>query len=160
MNSVVIRPAILEDAAAIERLYNQSAAYLRALGDSTDFQFNAQVYRRDGFGQSPAFQGIVALVDEQMVGYLLYTFGYDTDRALRQLVVLDLLVDEHCRGQGIGRVLMEHAARICREQGGGELCWAVYKDNHAAFAFYQRLGAKEVQDLRLMALPVYPPSGL
>ncbi len=44
-----IRPTTPEDATEIERLYAQSAAYLRTLGDTTDFQFNAQVYLRDGF---------------------------------------------------------------------------------------------------------------
>ncbi|MFN8457818.1 MAG: hypothetical protein U0401_24715 [Anaerolineae bacterium] len=69
----------------------QSAAHLRSVGDETDFQFNAEVYRRDGFGDHPAFAGIVAELDQRLVGYLLYTFGYDTDRALRYLFVIDLL---------------------------------------------------------------------
>src|SRR5690242_10150905 len=106
---VSIRPATQDDAAAIERLYAQSADYLRSLGDTTDFQFNAHIYVRDGFGPAPAFAGLVAICADQIVGYLLYTFAYDTDRALRSLYVLDLLVDEAQRGQGIGRCLMDQA---------------------------------------------------
>lgn len=153
-NNLMIRPATLDDALSVERLYAQSAAYLRALGDTTNFQFNAQVYIRDGFGAHPAFAGIVALLEQQMIGYLLYTFGYDTDRALRSLCVLDLLVDETHRGYGVGRALMGRAAEICREQGGAELFWAVYAKNKEALAFYQRLGAEELQDLRFMTLKV------
>lgn len=153
-NNLIIRSATIDDAFSVAQLYTQSAAHLRALGDTTDFQFNAQVYLRDGFGANPAFAGIVALLDQQMAGYLLYTFGYDTDRALRYLYVLDLLVDENRRGHGIGRALMEHAAEICREQGGAELFWAVYAKNKAALAFYQRLGAEELPDLCFMTLKV------
>lgn len=152
--NVSIRPATLEDAPAIEHLYAQSAAYLRALGDTTDFRFDAHAYVRDGFGPEPAFAGIVALRDGQIVGYLLYTFGYDTDRALRYLYVLDLLVDEANRGRGIGRHLMEQAAAICREHGGAELLWAVYHRNMQAIAFYERLGARKVSDVVFMHLPV------
>ncbi len=146
-----IRPTTPEDAAEIERLYAQSAAYLRALGDTTDFQFNAQVYLRDGFGERPAFAGIVAVLDSQLAGYLFYTFGYDTDRALRYLYVIDLLVDQAVRGQGIGKALMDHAAGICRDQGGAELAWAVYAKNELALDFYRKLGAREVTDLRFMS---------
>lgn len=150
----LIRAAAAEDADAIDRLYAQSATYLRALGDPTDFQFSAAVYLRDGFGPAPAFAGIVALSDAQIVGYLLYTFGYDTDRALRYLYVIDLLVDAVCRGQGVGRELMARAAEICRAQGGAELFWAVYRHNAAAVAFYERLGAQHVSDLLFMSMPV------
>ncbi len=149
-----IRPAQIEDAAEVERLYLQSAAHLRALGDETDFKFNAEVYRRDGFGERPAFAGLMAAEGQQLVGYLLYTFGYDTDRALRYLFVIDLLVEESRRGEGIGKALMQQAAQLCREQGGGELFWAVYVKNQLALDFYHRLGASEITELKFMTLSV------
>src|SRR3972149_996379 len=121
---MMIRSITPDDAQEIERLYAQSAAHLRSLGDTTDFRFTADVYLRDGFGDRPAFSGIVAVVEDKLTGYLLYTFGYDTDRAMRYLFVIDLLVDRQVRGQGIGKALMARAASICREAGGGKLFWA------------------------------------
>jgi ribosomal protein S18 acetylase RimI-like enzyme len=152
--TLTLRAATKDDAREIGRLYAQSAAYLRALGDETDFQFSAEVYLRDGFGAHPAFYGIVAEQSARLTGYLLYNFGYDTDRALRYLTVLDLLVDETARGQGIGRALMNAASEICREHGGRELVWAVYSKNTAALDFYRKLGATVVTDLVYMTLPV------
>jgi ribosomal protein S18 acetylase RimI-like enzyme len=147
-----IRPIQITDGNEIDRLYQQSAAYLRALGDTTFFQFSREVYERDGFGPSPAFAGIVAETSEHLLGYLLYTFGYDTDRASRYLMVIDLLVDETTRGQGIGQALMQAAMHICEQHGGQELFWAVYQPNTAAIAFYEGLGAQRVQDLVFMTL--------
>jgi GNAT superfamily N-acetyltransferase len=149
---ISIRPLTPDDADAIEQLYSQSAAYLRALGDETDFRFNAQVYQRDGFGPNAAFSGIGAVLNGHLAGYLLYTFGYDTDRAIRYVFVLDVLVDEPVRGQGIGKALMKSAASLCEEAGGSELFWAVYEKNERAKEFYRRLGAEEVTDLRFMRL--------
>ena len=151
---LTIRPATREDAPEIERLYLQSADYLRALGDTSEFHFDAEVYLRDGFGERPAFGAIVAERAGGLVGYLIYTFGYDTDRSWRTLFVVDLLVDEAARGGGVGRALMADAARICRQEGGGELLWAVYEPNASAFAFYRSLGAEEVAELRFMSLHV------
>lgn len=146
-----IRPATPQDADAIARLYSQFVDYLRSLGDSTDFRFSAAIYLREGFGPNPAFAGIVAEVADQVVGYLLYHWGYDTDRAIRVLHVIDLFVDPGARGQGIGKALMHRAAQLCRDAGGSELFWAVYKPNNLAADFYQRLGAHYVEDLDYMA---------
>ncbi len=149
-----IRPIKPEDAAEIERLYTQSVAHLRALGDTGDFKFNARVYLRDGFGDNPAFSGIVAVLDDRLAGYLLYTFGYNTDEALRYLYVIDLAVDEALRKRGIGKALMNQAASICRDRGGGELFWDVYAKNELALNFYRRLGATDVTDLCFMTWSV------
>ena len=151
---IFIRPIKLEDAAEIEELYNQSAEHLRSLGDETDFQFNAQVYQRDGFGDHPAFSGFCAVLNKKLVGYLLCTLAYDTDQTMRYVFVIDLLVDKLFRKSGIGKALMDHTVRFCREMGGQELFWAVYNKNELAINFYTQLGAEEIQDLRFMRLKV------
>ncbi|MGH7601968.1 MAG: GNAT family N-acetyltransferase [bacterium] len=127
---------------------------VRSLGDPTDFRFNAEAYRRDGFGPNPAFSGLVAELDGRVIGYLLYNFSYDTDKAIRLLHVLDLYVHDSARHHGAGRALMQAAARICREAGGSELFWVVYSHNRLAFTFYESLGAKYVKDLQIMYWPV------
>ena len=145
-----IRPATPADAEAIGQLMAQSADYLRALGDTTDFRFTAETYLRDGFGPNPAFSALVAEVGGKIVGHLFYHFGYDTDWAIRLLYVIDLMVQENRRGQGIGKALMLRAAEICREAGGSEMVWAVYKPNQQAAEFYERLGAKYIEELHFM----------
>ena len=148
--TLIIRPATLDDAEAVGQLMAQSADYLRALGDTTDFKFTAETYRRDGFGPNPAFAGLVAVVEGEIAGHLLYHFGYDTDRAMRLLDVIDLMVRQDKRGQGIGKALMLRAAEICREASVSEMVWAVYKPNRSAAEFYERLGAEYIEDLYFM----------
>lgn len=143
------------DASAVDRLARQSANYLRDLGDTTDFKFNAEIYLRDGFGSNPAFSGIVAVDEEEVVGYVLYHFGYDTDRALRLMYVVDLIVDEDRRNSGIGKALMLRAADIARDASAAELFWAVYKPNTSATKFYKRLGAELIDDLDFMRWSVH-----
>jgi len=152
--NLTIRKATAHDAGAIGQLAQQFATYLRSLGDPTEFQFNANTYLRDGFGAAPAFAGLVAEVEGQVIGYLLYHFGYDTDRAMRLLHIIDLYVHEDARRQGAGKALMQAAARICRQAGGQELFWAVYVPNTLAAEFYARLGARYTQDLQFMYWPV------
>ncbi|MCI0387158.1 MAG: hypothetical protein MOB07_00070 [Acidobacteria bacterium] len=103
-----IRAASADDAEAVGRLAQQFADYLRSLGDTTDFKLNAQTYLRDGFGANPAFSGLVAELDGNIVGYLLYHSGYDTDKnisvyTLRQSETRNS--KRRCRFMGQGRAL-------------------------------------------------------
>jgi GNAT superfamily N-acetyltransferase len=151
---LTIRKATPADADRIGQLAHQFANYLRSLGETGDFKFNAQAYLRDGFGPQPAFLGIVAEENARIIGYLLYHPGYDTDRAEKLLYVVDLYVEEDFRGHGAGRALMQEAAAIARREGAGGLIWTVYFANEAAAGFYKRIGARYVKGLDMMHLAV------
>ncbi|HEV2694809.1 MAG TPA: GNAT family N-acetyltransferase [Verrucomicrobiae bacterium] len=146
------RPARADDAQAIGALAQQFAAYLRGLGDNSDFNLNAETYLRDGFGAQPAFSGIVAEDDGVVTGYLLYHFGYDSDAAARTFYVADLYVEAGTRRRGMGRALMVEAARIARAADAKELIWSVYRANELAAAFYVKLGGQPLSDVYFMKL--------
>ena len=127
-------------------------AAMRALGDKNEGRFDAACFRRDGFGDRPAFKGLISEEGGEPQGYLLYSEIYDTDLAQRALFVIDLYVRPAARGQGLGRALMDEAERLCRAAGGGALLWGVLHQNAAAMAFYETLGARYVDDVRFMVL--------
>jgi ribosomal protein S18 acetylase RimI-like enzyme len=149
----IIRPALAGDAHAIGNLAQQFAGYLRSLGDPTDFKLTAETYLGDGFGATPAFAGLVAEDQGTVIGYLLYHFGYDSDKAARNLHVVDLYVDPAVRTRGVGTALMSHAAGIAREAGAQELIWSVFHPNTLAIGFYEKLGAVRITDVFFMNLP-------
>lgn len=150
----LVRPATAEDAQAIGELARGFAAYLRALGDPSNLKFDAEAYLRGGFGPNPAFSGLVAERDGEILGYLLYHQGYDVDYATRTLHIIDLYVREQWGRQGVGRALMQEAAKICRQLGGTQLFWSVYARNKLAFEFYESLGARYTKGLKFMRLDV------
>lgn len=149
-----IRPAAAEDAEGVGEMAREFVEYLWALGDDSEPKFDAAVYLRDGFGDNPAFAGLVAERGRELLGYLLYHPGYDVDYATRTLYVVDLYVREKWRGRGVGRALMGRAAELCRGLGGTQLFWAVYAPNKPALRFYERIGARPTRDLLFMRLDV------
>lgn len=146
----VVRPASASDAGAVAALYAEFADYLRSLDGGDEYYFDERAFLRDGFGPDPAFHGIVAEVDAEIAGYLLWHKGYDSDLARRILRVADLYVRPALRRAGIGRALMDEATRICREYGGVELVWEVFAPNELARRFYAGIGARHVDDLLIM----------
>lgn len=152
--SILIRRAVAADAVTIGTLARQFADYLRALGDTTEFKLNAETCLRDGFGENPAFEGLVAEDDGRVIGYLLYHMGYDSDKAQRTLYVADLYVDSTARRRGTGQALMEKAASIARERGAAEMIWSVFGPNDMAKSFYEKLGARRITEVYFMRLEV------
>jgi len=152
VKSISIRTAERRDAEAVGQLAQEFAEYLRSLGDLTEFKLNAGAFLRDGFGERPAFAGIVAEEEGRVVGYLLYHFGYDSDAAERTLYIADLYVQSTARRRGVGTLLVKAAAGIAREAGAGEMIWSVYRDNDLAADFYEKLGAERITEVFFMKL--------
>ena len=150
----VIRPIAPGDAADVIAMSQEFAAFLRTLGDKAPFNFDAKAFRDAGFGPKRAFDGVIAHLERKPVGYLLFHFGYDVDRSMRLVFIIDLWVRERVRRAGVGRALMAEVARIGREFGAAELVWNVYDPNRLAFNFYEGLGAERIRDLTWMSVPI------
>jgi len=152
--SVTIRKSTAQDADAIGEMVAEFQAYLRSLGDKTEFDWGAAKYLRDGFGEDPAFAGLIAETEAGIGGYLLYHFGYDTDCGQRMIFIIDLYVRESFRHQGIATALMAKAAEIGRARNAEKMFWAVYEANASAQSFYEALGATPVTGLKFMTLEI------
>lgn len=152
--SVTLRAATADDAERVALLGREFVAYLRSLGDLKPFSLSVEEYLRDGFGEDPAFSGLIAELDGEMVGFLLYCPSYDLDLGGRIIYIIDLFVRESARRQGVARALMKAVADVYSQSGGKQLLWAVYTPNTLAKEFYEKLGATYIRDLQFMHLPV------
>jgi GNAT superfamily N-acetyltransferase len=148
---MIIRECLASDAAAIETLFHEFVAYLRTIGDKSNYRFGAEQYLTDGFGVNRAFRGFVAEDESGLVGYVLFCGKYDGDY-IRNLYVIDLYVQQASRGHGAGRMLMNAVQEAARAQGITRLSWSVHKTNAGALRFYEALGAQYSLDTHVMHL--------
>jgi GNAT superfamily N-acetyltransferase len=152
--TIVIRAATAADAKAIGEMGWEFEEYLRKLGDEKAHSLTAEEYLREGFGENPAFAGLIAEHDGKPIGYLLYTPSFDLDRGGRFLSVVELFVMSTARRGGAGRALLEAGAAIARERGYSQMSWSVYAPNSGARAFYEQFGARYARDMHVMYLEV------
>jgi GNAT superfamily N-acetyltransferase len=146
-----IRTAVAADAEGVVALYREFTQYLSTLGDEPDGRLTPELFRRQGFRPEPAFLALVAECAGRIIGYLLYHFGYDADRAARIMHLVDLYVAGEHREQGVASALIR-ARAICHDHDLPEMFWSDYKRNRRAKRFYERLGAQVVDDLDFMRI--------
>ncbi len=148
---VALRPATGADLPAIKAMICEFADYLNAIDepDALDPSLAGEI-RTLAFGTEPLCRIEIAEVGGAPVGYMTYFIAIDMDGFAPALYIADLFVRDAWRERGVGRALMDRAASITRERGGGSLFWAVWNKNRTALAFYRRLGAQPWDEEILM----------
>ena len=108
---------------------------------------------RDGMGLERWFDCLVAVVDNRVVGYAMACRGYEAHIGKRRLWLSDLYVRKDARRIGAGGALMAAIARLARDQQCEVVYWDLWRLNHVGKAFYESLGASEIDDLAIWSVP-------
>ena len=100
---------------------------------------------RDGFGESPLFHTFVAEADNQIIGTALYYYRYSTWKG-RTIHLEDLIVKEDKRGSGAGFALYSEVIRQGKRDNVRRIEWNVLDWNTPAIEFYEKSGARILND--------------
>ena len=144
-----IRPATIEDVPIILQLIRDLATYERAPNEVTATE--AQL-REVLFGQKPVAEVVLGFELAAPAGFAVYFHNFSTWLGRPGLYLEDLFVKPEFRDKGYGRALLEHLARIAHERGCGRMEWAVLDWNEPAIQFYDKLGAKPLEEWRIFRL--------
>lgn len=102
--------------------------------------------RRTLFGNPRYAEVIIAESDGEPVGFALFFHNYSTFLAAPGIYLEDLFVKPEARGKGIGKALLARLAQIAKSRNCGRLEWAVLNWNKSSIEFYERLGAKPMNE--------------
>lgn len=141
-----IRSATPQDMPAVLELITELAVFER---EPDAVVVTAEDLVRDGFGDNPLFQCLVAEVNGRIKGMALFYYRYSTWKG-KTIHLEDLIVTESARGTGLGNALYAEIMRQGQVEKVRRIEWNVLDWNTPAIAFYEKSGANVLPDWRVV----------
>jgi phosphinothricin acetyltransferase len=139
--SLRIRPASLDDAAAICRIYNQGIHDRIATLETEER--NSEERAQWLAARDARHPVLVAESDAEVVGWASLNV-FNARRAYEHVADISLYVEREWRGRGMGRRLLETLITRAAELGYHKLVLAAFPFNQAGMRAYERAGFREV----------------
>jgi len=146
---ITIREAVPQDVGLILSFIRKKAAFdeMPHSVEATEKKLQSEL-----FGPQPRAFVLFAEVSGQVVGFAIYFLTFSSFMARPGIWLDDLFVDESARGQGAGKVLLAHLAKLAEKRGYGRVEWVTAAHNAKGLAFYQRNGALVQDVVRVLRL--------
>jgi GNAT superfamily N-acetyltransferase len=106
---------------------------------------------RDGFGDNPLFFCFVAELNQEIIGMALYYYRYSTWKG-KTIHLEDLIVKKEFRGIGAGELLYKKVLQQGLIENVQRMEWAVLNWNKFAIDFYEKSGAKVLNDWNIVQI--------
>jgi GNAT superfamily N-acetyltransferase len=149
MPAFTLRNAAPADVPDVLRLVRGLAEYERLLHEvvMTEAELHAAL-----FGPQPRAYAVLAHADGGAVGLALWYYTFSTFRGRPDIFLEDLFVEPAQRGLGIGLALLRHLAQRAVAEDCRRIEWRVLNWNAPSIAFYESLGATQMQDWHVRQL--------
>ena len=147
--TLTIRAAAPADLPLICELIRDLAAYEKL---AHEVRFDAQVLGEKLFGVRPYAEVVIGELDGAAQGFALFFHNFSTFEGKPGIYLEDLYVREPARGSGLGQALLAHLAALAVARDCARLEWSVLDWNAPAIGFYQKLGARAMDDWTVMRL--------
>lgn len=139
----ILRFATADDVGLILDFIRQLGAYEKL---SEEVVTDEDQLRQSLFGERQVAEVVIASYDGEPAGFALFFHNFSTVLGRPGVHLEDLFVVPKFRGHGIGRTLLSFLATTAIERGCGRLEWWVLDWNEPAIRFYDRLGAKAMDE--------------
>lgn len=141
-----IREGVAEDMPSVLELIKELALFEK---EPEAVVLTTEDLVRDGFGVQPLFHTFIAVENEEIIGMALYYYRYSTWKG-KTLHLEDLIVKENKRGTGAGFALYKEIIIQGKRDGVKRIEWNVLNWNTNAIEFYEKSGAKVLEDWRVV----------
>jgi ribosomal protein S18 acetylase RimI-like enzyme len=99
-----------------------------------------------------AAEVLIGYAGDEPAGFAVFFQTFSTFLGVPGMYLEDLFVEPRFRRQGLGEALLAHLAKVAVERGCGRLEWSVLGWNELAIGFYEKLGARRMDEWTIYRL--------
>ena len=137
MINTIIRKGTKSDMPRVLELIKDLALYEKA---PDEVLISEETLLTEGFGPNKLFDTLVAEMDNEIVGMLLYYPVFSTWKG-RSIYLEDFVVADSHRRKGIGQLLIDALVQEARSAKAKKIRWQVLDWNSPAIEFYKKISA-------------------
>ncbi len=145
---MVIRKGTKEDVSSILSLIKELAVFEK---EPEAVIVTEADLLRDGFSENPLYYTFIAEENGEVIGMALYYYRYSTWKG-KTIHLEDLIVRENKRGTGAGFGLYKKIIEQGKLDDVKRIEWNVLDWNTNAINFYEKSGAKVLDDWRVVQM--------
>ena len=145
---ITIRKAKKEDMSRVHELIMELAVYEKL---PQEVELKPSDLVNDGFGEKPLFHCFVVEVNSRVEAMAIIYNRYSTWKG-KTVHLEDLIVTKNMRNKGIGALLLDKVILFGKEMSVKRISWEVIDWNKEAIKFYERKGAKLIDDWNIIHL--------
>ena len=144
-----IRPVTEADISLVLEFIRDIAEYERLLDQVVA---DEAILRESLFGSHAKAEGLIAERAGEPAAFAIYFENFSTFTGRSGLYLEDLFVKPAWRQHGIGRAMLARLAQIAVERDCPRFEWVALDWNQNAIDFYEKLGAKQLNDWRIFRM--------
>lgn len=141
--SITLRLAEERDIPLILSMIKELALYEKLIDNVTA---NEDILKENLFGKRKYAEVIIAEFNRKPVGQALFFHNFSTFLGKPGVYLEDLYVKPEFRSKGIGKALLNKIVEVAKERKCGRIEWVVLDWNKPAIDFYNKIGAKPMDD--------------
>jgi GNAT superfamily N-acetyltransferase len=145
---LTIREVDKDDVETLFGLILELASYEKLSDEVTG---DTEILRRSLFEEGTA-EALLAEVDGEAAGYAIICGTFSTFECRGGIWIEDIFVRPESRRAGIGRAMFTRVAELAVERGFPRVEWAALNWNELALGFYDRLGARRMDEWQMLRL--------
>lgn len=145
---IIIRKATEADLPTVLELIRELAHFEK---EPDAVAITVDTLLENGFGAQPLFQIRVATLQNEIMGMALFYFRFSTWKG-KTIHLEDLIVRESARGTGVGSKLYAEVMKTAQAENVKRVEWVVLDWNQKAIDFYNKSGAKVLEDWRTVQM--------
>ena len=98
------------------------------------------------FSNDPKAFVLLAEIDSQVIGFVLYFYNYSTFLCAHGIYIEDIYVKKDFRGFGVGKAFFKKICEEAAKKDCGRVEWWCLDWNKPSIDFYLKLGAQAMGD--------------
>ena len=136
-----------QDTPLILKFIRELAEYEKLIHEVTATE---DILRKNLFSKKKSTEVIIAYYKEIPVGFSLFFHNFSTFLGKPGIYVEDIYISGNYRNRGFGKEIFSYFAGLAVKRDCGRLEWSVLNWNKPALSFYKKIGAKSMDEWKVM----------